>query len=349
MRGVFGLVLVLVACLTQAQTIGPLSRPPALEVKTWYHGAPVEGFEKGKTYVIDFCSASTPSGYLTISHLDDLASINPEITFISVDVWEDEVGTNVKDFLNRGATVPNYHLGYGGNKTGMSKTWLEAAIQTKLPTAFIVSKGVIQWIGPTTELDNTLIEIKAGTFDSTKAWEKFFGVTMAQWEQSDKDMGTAEALVKQAKYSEALTLLDRMEKVSPRFKGRGDFIRLKAWAVTDFAKWEAKVKEMVASRDEGKIGQLILGTYVEATSHKATKTSSRTIEIVLAGASESDALTFYGISNYYMLLDQYKLALEQMDRAIAALPKSPYKDVKTLKESMDKARAYLLKHLSSGG
>ena len=46
-----------------------------------------------------------------------------------------------------------YRLAHSGNKVGMAASWLKAASQDGIPTAFLVKGGVVRWIGHPNELD----------------------------------------------------------------------------------------------------------------------------------------------------------------------------------------------------
>ena len=62
------------------------------------------------------------------------------------------------------------------NKQGqMAKTWMQAAGQRGIPSAFLVdTKGVIAWIGHPMKLKEQVIEeVLAGTFDVRKAAEAY--------------------------------------------------------------------------------------------------------------------------------------------------------------------------------
>ena len=58
-----------------------------------------------------------------------------------------------------------YRLAHSGNKVGMAASWLKAASQDGIPTAFLVKGGVVRWIGHPNELDKPLADLAAGTFD----------------------------------------------------------------------------------------------------------------------------------------------------------------------------------------
>src|SRR5438045_7958134 len=62
---------------------------PPLKLVKWLKGTPVEQFEPGKTYVIEFWATWCGPCKAAMPHLSELAKkYEGKITFIGVDVWE---------------------------------------------------------------------------------------------------------------------------------------------------------------------------------------------------------------------------------------------------------------------
>ena len=61
----------------------------------------------------------------------------------------------------------------------MAKTWMKAAEENGIPTAFVVKDGKIAWIGHPMGLDKPLAKITAGDWDATaQAKERLVAKTM---------------------------------------------------------------------------------------------------------------------------------------------------------------------------
>ena len=91
-------------------------------------------------------------------------------------VWEQDQDA-VKPFVKEMGDKMDYRVAMDdvpreadGNDGAMAKTWMKAAGQNGIPTAFIVDKdGKIAWIGHPMEMDEPLEKIVNGSWDLTAA------------------------------------------------------------------------------------------------------------------------------------------------------------------------------------
>jgi thiol-disulfide isomerase/thioredoxin len=160
-----------------APAVKPLTigdRAPKLEVDTWVKGEAVKDFEKGHTYVVEFWATWCAPCRVSIPHLTAVQKkVGDKATIIGVSIWEQKGALDeVKSFVERMGDEMNYRVAYGGDDAPMAKTWMEAAEQDGIPTAFIVNgEGRIAWIGHPMggEMDRVLDQVIAGAFDIDKA------------------------------------------------------------------------------------------------------------------------------------------------------------------------------------
>ena len=166
------LLLVAAAIPVQAQTLSIGDPAPKLEVKSFVKGEPVSEFEPGKNYVVEFWATWCGPCKTSIPHLTELQKKNPSVTFIGVSVWEQDQD-KVKPFVEEMGDKMAYRVAIDsvpdkekGSEGAMAKTWMTAAGQDGIPSAFIVNKeGKIAWIGHPMEMDKPLEKMLAGNWD----------------------------------------------------------------------------------------------------------------------------------------------------------------------------------------
>lgn len=145
---------------------------PKLQVKEFVKGEPVDGFEKGKTYVVEFWATWCGPCRTSIPHLSELQKKYPEVTFIGVSVWEEDQGL-VKPFVKEMGDKMAYRVaidlvpeGGDGNDGKMAGDWMKAAGEGGIPSAFIVNgEGKVAWIGHPMSMDRPLEQVVKGTYD----------------------------------------------------------------------------------------------------------------------------------------------------------------------------------------
>ncbi|MFN0131748.1 MAG: redoxin family protein [Phycisphaerales bacterium] len=156
-------------------------KAPELKVSKFVKGEPVTGFEKGKTYVVEFWATWCGPCITSIPHLTDLQKQHKDVRFVGVSVWESntaDVEPFVKDMGDKMDYVvamdelpeptedtPKARREASSNGV-MAKTWMTASGSGGIPTAFIVNgEGKVAWIGHPMQMDKPLEEITSGKWD----------------------------------------------------------------------------------------------------------------------------------------------------------------------------------------
>jgi thiol-disulfide isomerase/thioredoxin len=141
-------------------------KAPALAIAKWLKGSPVESFEPGKIYIVEFWATWCGPCRVSIPHLTELqkkyADKNVKIIGVSA---EDEEKV-VADFVTKQGDAMNYIVAW--DKEGATdKAYMAASGQQGIPTAFIVGKqSTIEWIGHPMEMDDVLAKVVDGTWDA---------------------------------------------------------------------------------------------------------------------------------------------------------------------------------------
>src|SRR6185503_14721465 len=124
-----------------------------LEVSKWVQGEPVKDFENGKAYIVEFWATWCGPCVATIPHVNELHQKFKDkgLVVIGQNVFENDT-SKVEPFIKKMGDKMTYRVALdvteGANKGAMGDTWMKAAGQNGIPTAFVVNKeGKIAWIG----------------------------------------------------------------------------------------------------------------------------------------------------------------------------------------------------------
>ncbi len=149
---------------------------PPLAIGHWVKGEPIEEFEEGKVYVVEFWATWCGPCRASMPHISDLqekyADYNVQVVGIT-----DEPLEKVTEFLNsedsEGVTWNDkmrYTVAILKDGTVFDNAYMSASGQRGIPTSFIVGKeGRIEWIGHPTRLDDALHDVVHDQWDREAA------------------------------------------------------------------------------------------------------------------------------------------------------------------------------------
>src|SRR6059036_3610528 len=148
---------------------------PKLQTGKWVQGDPVKEFQKEKAYIVEFWATWCGPCRVSIPHLNELHTKFKDkgLVVIGQNVWERDQEV-VAPFIKKMGSEMTYRVGLDtveGEQGKMAQTWMEAAGQDGIPTAFVVDKrGIIAWIGHPMHLKEDLLQqVLDGEFDLAQA------------------------------------------------------------------------------------------------------------------------------------------------------------------------------------
>jgi thiol-disulfide isomerase/thioredoxin len=159
---------------------------PKLQTAKWVQGEPVTEFAAGTAYVVEFWATWCGPCIVTIPHLNELHQkfVNQGLVVIGQDIWQREETTEktqeaVEQFIAKMGEKMTYRVALDDKsqdeKGAMARTWMDAAGQNGIPSAFVVGKdGKIAWIGHPSRLNEQILSsVLDGTFDVAAAKKEF--------------------------------------------------------------------------------------------------------------------------------------------------------------------------------
>jgi thiol-disulfide isomerase/thioredoxin len=222
-------VLSLFTCLSTATRAADLKvgdAAPGFDVGNWVQGEPIKSMEKGKVYVVEFWATWCGPCRATIPHLNELSKTHKDVTFIGVDIWEQDE-SKVAPFVKEMGDKMTYRVALDNKSKetegAMSKTWMRAAGRNGIPSAFIVDKeSKIAWMGHPASMDKSLAAIVDGTFDPKAEAAKAAAEEALQNDVREKVITP----MRSGKTDEALAALEALMKANP--EQRSNLLGMKA-------------------------------------------------------------------------------------------------------------------------
>jgi thiol-disulfide isomerase/thioredoxin len=164
------------------------SDAPPLRVMKWVKGSPVEEFQDGQVYVVEFWATWCDPCIRAMPHITEVAKkFDGKVTIIGISILErpeektdDGILALVEPFVAEQGDSMGYRVAADGADEVMAETWFRAAGRRGIPSTFIIGKDKkIAWIGHPMAMDKVLDQVIDGTWDvpaalaeQTKTWER---------------------------------------------------------------------------------------------------------------------------------------------------------------------------------
>jgi hypothetical protein len=227
----------------------------------------------------------------------------------------------------------DYHVGYGGDRDGMALTWMSAAGQNGIPTAFLIENNAIVWIGHPMGLDEPLRRIRVRKVPSQSPPSNPQSVEESKNEDS-------ELRVIQSKRQCGDTLgadraLSELLKRKPGLSAVGRQIRFEWLAVDKPEVWESEARELASRPDDS--GERILIAFAQSFDHDQSL-SVKAMDFLVTGPRNSEFAPWFYASKVFQSFSSRSKAVAATKRAISLLDSSRYR-------SNPQIRTNLLKRL----
>ncbi|HEY3779568.1 MAG TPA: TlpA family protein disulfide reductase [Fimbriimonadaceae bacterium] len=220
---------------------------PQLKVSTWIKGTPTENFDTDKIYVVEFWATWCGPCRQMMPHLSEMAKkYAGKVTFDSFDVWENsesetplaasEVLTKVKQFVADMGDKMSYNIAADTSDGYMAKNWMKAAGQDGIPTAFLIKKGQVIWIGHPYVIEKTIDQVLAGTYDQAayaKDYDKKMQANAARAASWKAVMDPIKKAMAAKDYAAVIPLVDAGVKAVPVLKTNLYMDKFKALTAMD--------------------------------------------------------------------------------------------------------------------
>jgi thiol-disulfide isomerase/thioredoxin len=193
---------------------------PPLQAGKWIQGDAVTAFDTNHVYIVEFWATWCGPCRASIPHLNELYNQFKDQGLVAIgqDVWEQNED-GVPAFVKKMGDQMTYRVALDDKskdeKGAMATTWMTAAEQNGIPTAFIVNQhGNIAWIGhPMSLTGDALGQIMAGKFDSA-AYARQFEVVQQNQKQLAEQYDKLHTALKEKNWDAADAAVAELEKNS---------------------------------------------------------------------------------------------------------------------------------------
>jgi thiol-disulfide isomerase/thioredoxin len=202
---------------------------PSIKVERWLKGEPVAALEKGRVYIVEFWATWCGPCLESMPHLTELQKKHTDrVTVVGVsireggpkdEVYDEAVRNRVAEFVKRHDDEMGYTVAFDGPSKHMRTAWADAAGESGVPTAMVVSGGgKVAYIGHpmSPAMEQAVEQLLDGTFDLPAA-AAAYRERMAE----KLEFGRALKLFEEGKPDEAVAAIDSLVAKSQRWARPG--------------------------------------------------------------------------------------------------------------------------------
>jgi len=333
------------------------AQAPALRVAKWIKGSPVKQFGNGKVHVVEFWATWCVPCKVTIPHLTQLAEkYRGRATFTGVSVWETKPGSKDLSYINKVTAFVkemgdemDYNVAVDTLDGAVARTWLEAAGQTTIPTAFVIDqRGKIAWVGhPMGRLDEVVGRVIAGKYDSREDAR----IHLQAIENARREQALYEPLMVAIKTKRPVEALAELDKLEARLPGRATSLattRYSLLLMVDETKAYALARSLAegALRNEPLALNQIAWAIVDDTSKLKRPDYATAVSIARRANELTDSQNAFILDTLaYALFKSGDVdgAIDWQERAVAIASRDASVDAMTRKEIRERLKLFKAK------
>jgi thiol-disulfide isomerase/thioredoxin len=184
--------------------------PPPLRASRWLQGNPVEEFEAGKIYVVEFWATWCGPCVAIMPHLGELQRKyrDPGVVIIGFTATD---SSNTVDKVDAFVARRGKKLGYTIALAENNDTWnsyLHGSPSRGIPSAYVINRdGKLAYIGHPAFLDDVLPQVIAGTWDPVDG--------MKALDKADEEFDRVYAALRGPDFDSALKMFEAYEAKYP--------------------------------------------------------------------------------------------------------------------------------------
>lgn len=335
---------------------------PKIEVEKFLKGSPVNAFEGGKVYVVEFWATWCKPCIKAFPHLSELQKkyAAKGVTFIGINIWDGdeaedfnaELLSTVESFVAGQGDRMSYTVAYDGGAKKMEQGYMQASGQDGIPTAFAVDqRGRIAWIGHPEEIDEPLEQIVAGKWDIAKAQAEEARKAEVQDKAKPIFARMSEAYMSQ-KWDDLFAAMDELKKLDAKMFALMDAQKFQL-LLTELHQYDrayAMKEELLANKEIMKSAEST-NAIAWSVVDPGNDVTQRNVEFALSFAQkavelseEKDPAIIDTLARVYWVKGDKAKAVELQEKAIKlCTPGSEFEDYKadlenTLKEFKEGAK-----------
>jgi thiol-disulfide isomerase/thioredoxin len=263
-------VTIAISSISAQNILNVGDKAPELKSSKWIKGTPIEKFEKGRIYVIEFWATWCGPCKMNIPHLTEMAHKYKDlVTIIGMDGSEKAASQGekekiVSDFVSQMGDKMDYNVVLDSEDHYMFTNWMQAAGQTGIPCAFIVNKdNIVNWIGHPMSAEKVLDRLVKGEYSLETAIREYNdeqNKKMLEKKEQERFAEEAKEMLKANKnkdYTRVITECEAIVTKEPAFQSRLDGYYFNALAKTDPDKLLRIIKEEQNKKDSKRVDNIL--------------------------------------------------------------------------------------------